>query len=84
MGPAEVLHLKSLVSLLDERLAVANRPLLPVPFVELLAERGIELIASPEDELPTQDCNVLALAPLTSGLGSDLVSGQERNDAVLS
>jgi N-dimethylarginine dimethylaminohydrolase len=62
-GPAEVLHLQSLVSLLDERLAVVYRPLLPVPFVELLAERGVEMIDIPEDELRTQGCNVLALAP---------------------
>jgi N-dimethylarginine dimethylaminohydrolase len=30
-GPAEILHLQSLISLLDERLAVVYRPLLPVP-----------------------------------------------------
>jgi N-dimethylarginine dimethylaminohydrolase len=42
---------------------VVHLPLLPVPFVELLNERGIELVEASDDELPTMAPNVLALAP---------------------
>ncbi len=62
-GPGEVLHLQSVLSLLDHDLAVVYRPLLPVPLYELLQERGVRLIDIPPQELPTQGCNVLALAP---------------------
>jgi len=62
-GPEECLHLLSLISPLDERLAVVYRPLLPVPFLEMLAARGWELIDVPDDEFASQGPNVLALAP---------------------
>lgn len=62
-GPEACLHLMSLISMLDHDLAVVHLPLLPVPFVELLRDRGIELVEVPGDELPTMAPNVLALAP---------------------
>lgn len=62
-GPAACLHLMSLISMLDDDLAVAYLPLLPVPFVELLEERGVELVEVPEVEYATMGPNVLALAP---------------------
>jgi N-dimethylarginine dimethylaminohydrolase len=62
-GPASCLHLMSLISMLDHDLAVVYLPLLPVPFVETLAERGIALVEVPEEEFPTMGANVLALAP---------------------
>ncbi len=62
-GPADVLHLQSFISLLDDDLAVVYRKLLPVPLFERLAERGMKLVDIPEEEFPTQACNVLALAP---------------------
>lgn len=62
-GPAACLHLMSLISMLDHDLAVVHLPLLPVPFVELLGDRGIELVEVPEHEVPTMGPNVLALAP---------------------
>jgi N-dimethylarginine dimethylaminohydrolase len=62
-GPGEVLHLQSLISLLDEDLAVVYRSWLPVPLFEILQARGVRLIDIPEEELATQACNVLALAP---------------------
>ena len=62
-GPGECLHLLSLISPLDRRLAVVHRPLLAVPFLEELAARGWELIDIPEGEFATQGTNVLALAP---------------------
>lgn len=62
-GPAECLHLLSLISLLDHDLAVVYLPLLAVEFVKLLQARGIELVEITDDEFPTQGCNVLALGP---------------------
>jgi N-dimethylarginine dimethylaminohydrolase len=62
-GAGEVLHLMSLLSLLDTDLAVAYPPLMPVRLVELLAERGVELVEVPDDEFETMGSNVLALGP---------------------
>jgi len=62
-GPAACLHLMSLISMLDRDLAVVHLPLLPVPFVELLNERGIDLVEVPDEEYETMGPNVLALAP---------------------
>jgi N-dimethylarginine dimethylaminohydrolase len=62
-GPDACLHLMSLISMLDHDLAVVYLPLLPVPFVELLRERGIRLVGVPEAEFPSMGPNVLALAP---------------------
>ncbi len=62
-GPAECLHLLSLISLLDDDLAVVYLPLLAAELVRLLRRRGIKLIPVPDEEFPTQGPNVLALAP---------------------
>jgi dimethylargininase len=62
-GPDEVMHLLSLVSLLDVDLAVAFLPLLPVRLVTLLRDRGLTIVEVPEDEFDAQAPNVLALAP---------------------
>jgi N-dimethylarginine dimethylaminohydrolase len=62
-GPAACLHLMSMISMIDHDLAVVHMPLLPVPFVELLTERNIQLVEVPDEEYPTMGPNVLALAP---------------------
>jgi len=62
-GPDACLHLMSLISMLDHDLAVVHLPLLPVPFVELLRDRGICLVEVPEAEFQSMGPNVLALAP---------------------
>jgi N-dimethylarginine dimethylaminohydrolase len=62
-GPQDVLHLMSLISLLDDDLAVVYRRLLPAPFYQFLCERRIQLIDVPEEEFDTMGCNVLALSP---------------------
>ncbi|NPV83148.1 MAG: amidinotransferase [Candidatus Aminicenantes bacterium] len=62
-GPGEVLHLMSFISLLDTDLAVVYKRLLPVAFYRLLQERCFQLVEIPEEEFPTQACNVLALSP---------------------
>jgi N-dimethylarginine dimethylaminohydrolase len=62
-GPDSCLHLMSLISMIDHDLAVVYLPLLPVPFVELLTSRGIEMVEVPDEEYPTMGPNVLGLAP---------------------
>ena len=62
-GPAACLHLMSMISMLDHDLAVVYLPLMPVPFVELLLERGIEFVEVPDDEYPTMGPNVIAIEP---------------------
>jgi N-dimethylarginine dimethylaminohydrolase len=62
-GPGSCLHLMSFISLLDRDLAVVFPPLVPVPFMELLAEWGISLVEVPQAEYTTMGPNVLALAP---------------------
>ena len=60
-GPADVMHLMSLISPVDRDLAVVYSPLLPVPFRELLLERGFRLLDVPDDEFESMGTNVLAL-----------------------
>ena len=62
-GPGEVLHLMSLISPLDADLALVYLPLMSTRLVELLHERGVELVEVPDEELDSMGCNVLALAP---------------------
>jgi len=62
-GSEIVLHLLSLLSPLDQDLVVAYLPLLPVRLVQLLRERGIEIVEVPDDEFESMGPNVLALAP---------------------
>jgi N-dimethylarginine dimethylaminohydrolase len=53
----------SVVSLVAEDLAVVYRPLLPIPFYQLLLKRGLQLVDVPDEEFETLGPNVLALAP---------------------
>ena len=62
-GPADVFHLMSIISPLDNDLALVYSPLMPVPFREALLARGIELVEVPDVEFDSMGCNVLALAP---------------------
>jgi dimethylargininase len=62
-GPAACLHLLSLISLVDDDLAVGYPPLLPVSFWRRLRDRAIRLVEVPAEELPTLAPNVLALSP---------------------
>ena len=62
-GRAEVMHMLSLISPLADDLAVVYLPLMPVRLVELLEERGVELVEVPDDEFESMACNVLALGP---------------------
>jgi N-dimethylarginine dimethylaminohydrolase len=62
-GPGAVLHLLSFISPLDADLAVVFLPLAPVRLVELLGERGVDLVEVPDEEFHSMGPNVLALAP---------------------
>ncbi len=62
-GPADVLHLMSMISPLDKDLALVYSPLMPVVFREYLLSRGLQLIEVPADEYHTLAGNVLALGP---------------------
>ncbi|OGO54221.1 MAG: hypothetical protein A2Z32_05230 [Chloroflexi bacterium RBG_16_69_14] len=62
-GPAELIHLMSVISPVADDLAVIYPPLLPVGLWELLGELGIRLIEVPDEEFPTLGCNVLAVRP---------------------
>lgn len=62
-GPEACLHLLSLISIVDERLAVVYPPLMAVPFWQELRQRGFTLVEVPEEEFLTMGPNVLALGP---------------------
>ena len=62
-GPEACLHLMSLVSLLDDDLAVVYPRLFPVPFWEFLREHGFDFVEVPDEEFQTMAPNVLAVAP---------------------
>lgn len=63
-GPDACLHLMSLISMIDDDLAVAYPRLMPVRLIGDLDARGIRLIEVPENEFANgQATNVLALGP---------------------
>ena len=62
-GPAELVHLLSVISPVADDAAVVFLPLLPAGLYELLADLRIRLIEVPEEEYPTLGCNVLAVRP---------------------
>jgi dimethylargininase len=62
-GPAELIHLMSVVSPVADDLAVVYLPLLPVGLWELLRELRIRLVEVPAAEFATLGCNVLAVRP---------------------
>ncbi|HEY4228152.1 MAG TPA: arginine deiminase family protein [Candidatus Limnocylindrales bacterium] len=62
-GPAELVHLMSVISPIADDLAVVFTPLLPVGLWQLLQDLGYRLIDVPEDEYSTLGVNVLAVRP---------------------
>src|SRR5579875_4121691 len=62
-GPEACLHLLSLISIVDQRLAVVYPPLLAVPFWQELLNRDFNFVEVPEEEFATMGPNVLATAP---------------------
>ncbi len=62
-GPDDVFHLMSVLSPLDQDLALVFSPLMPISFRRKLLDMGIELVEAAEEEFETKGCNVLALGP---------------------
>jgi N-dimethylarginine dimethylaminohydrolase len=62
-GTGDVFHLMSIVSPVDNDLAVVYSPLTPVPFRERLLDRGIGLVEVPDEEFDSMGANVLTIAP---------------------
>lgn len=62
-GPQDVFHLMSILSPVDNDLAVVYSPLMPVPFREWLCDRGIHFVEVPDHEFESMGANVLAIAP---------------------
>jgi len=62
-GPSACLHLMSLISIVDDDLAVVYPPLLPVSFWQSLKAEGFDFVEVPEAEFETMGPNVLAVAP---------------------
>ena len=62
-GPAELIHLLSVISPVADDLAVVYLPLLPVGLWELLQDLRIRMIPVPDEEFPSLGCNVLAVRP---------------------
>lgn len=62
-GQGSVMHLLSIISLVDSDLAVVYLPLLAVETVEFLRERGVEFLPVTGEEFGNLACNILALGP---------------------
>lgn len=66
LGPSACLHLMSVISILDEKLALVYEKLLPTGFWSLLRDRGFECISASENDFIDSNglcLNVLALSP---------------------
>jgi N-dimethylarginine dimethylaminohydrolase len=61
-GPEDVFHLMSVLSPIDEDLALVYSRLLPVPFRDRLLDLGYQLVDVPDEEFESMGCNVLALS----------------------
>ena len=61
--PDHVLHLMSIISPLDQDLALIYRPFMPRSFIAWLEQLGIQFVEVPDDEYEIMGCNVLAIAP---------------------
>ena len=62
-GPGAVLHLMSVISMLDTDLAAVYERLLPIPFREMLTALDIEMVPVPDEEYDSLGCNALAVKP---------------------
>ena len=62
-GPAELVHLLSVISPVADDVAVVFLPLLPAGMHELLIDLRFRLVEVPEAEYATLGCNVLAVRP---------------------
>ncbi len=78
-GPGDVFHLMSILSPVDDDLAVVYSPLMPVPLRERLLARGMQLVEVPPEEFESMGANVLTIAPRRC----IMVAGSPRTRALL-
>ncbi len=62
-GPAELVHLLSVISPVADDVAVVFLPLLPMGLYDLLRDLRYRLVEVPEEEYASLGCNVLAVRP---------------------
>ncbi len=62
-GSTDVFHLMSVLSPVDDNLAVVYLPLMPVRLVQLLQDRNFDFVEVPDEEFKSMGCNVLAISP---------------------
>jgi N-dimethylarginine dimethylaminohydrolase len=62
-GPAECLHLQSVVSFVDAKSAVVHLPLAPVRLIQALEEREVQILSLPPEDYDSLGCNILCVAP---------------------
>ena len=61
--PDDVLHLMSIISPLDQDLALIYKPFMPDTFINWLSNLGIKFVEVPDAEYTLMGCNVLATSP---------------------
>jgi len=79
-GPGDVFHLMSILSPLDDDLALVYSPLMPVTFRAELLDRGFDLVEVPDEELDMGP-NAVALGPRRCILESANVETRRRLEA---
>lgn len=84
LGPEFCLHLMSVVSPVRDNLAVVYEKLAPVPLLQALRARGIELVSVPDEDYVTIGCNVLTVRPgvVVMARGNDATAALLRNHGV--
>lgn len=84
LGPDWCLHLMSVVSPVRDDLAVVYEQLAPVPLLQALAARGIELVSVPQEDYLTLGCNVLTIEPgvVVMAQGNDATARALRDHGV--
>ncbi len=79
--PDDVLHLMSIISPIDQDLALIYRPFMPASFIQWLETLGIGFVDVPEEEYLIMGCNVLAVAPRRAILLENLPGVKMRLEA---
>ena len=83
-GPAQVLHLMSVVNLVAERVALVYPRAMPSGLHRLLLERDFQLVECPDEEFDSQGCNALTLEPghIVMCAGNPIVTGRLREQGI--
>lgn len=83
-GPAEVLHLMSVVNLIAERVALVYPRAMPSGLHRLLLEREFTLLECPDEEFGSQGCNALTLEPgrIVMCAGNPIVTARLREHGI--